>query len=155
MLIRIVSHIVLASKCHATVDDISHWLPSLRHQASGVWTVKSTMMNVLVDAAPIIPRVSTGPPTDAASVLRSSPVSYLGHRFYTRGFSENRVDKWLLTEITIRRVPLFNVRAHWLIIDCGRLSGRISFLHSWNKDGDKKKIDNDKLVWYRHVLPSS
>lgn len=54
--------------------------------------MKSTMMNVSMDTAPIIPHVLTWLQTMSASVLRALLVSYLCHRFHSLGFNENSAD---------------------------------------------------------------
>lgn len=54
--------------------------------------MKSTMMNVFMDTAPIIPHVLTWLQTMSASVLWALLVSYLCHHFHSLGFNEYSVD---------------------------------------------------------------
>lgn len=61
-------------------------------QASWAPTVKSTMMNVSTDTAPIIPRVLTWLQTMSAFVLRALLVNYLCHHFHSLGLNENSAD---------------------------------------------------------------
>lgn len=54
--------------------------------------MKSTMMNVSMDTAPIIPHVLTWLQTMSASVLRALLVSRLCHHFHSLGFNEYSAD---------------------------------------------------------------
>lgn len=54
--------------------------------------MKSTMMNVSMDTAPIIPHVLTWLQTMSASVLWALLVSYLCHHFHSLDFDENSAD---------------------------------------------------------------
>lgn len=96
-----------------------HTPPQLRftlffcqYQGLGGWTVKSTMMNVSMDIAPIIPLVLTWLPTMSASVLRALLVSYLCHRFHSWTLMNTVQTDDSSAVITIKVYPLSNVSTH-------------------------------------------
>lgn len=78
----------------ALTPDLPSPPPPHLSSSQALWapTVKSTMMNVSTDTAPIIPRVLTWLQTMSAFVLRASLVNYLCHHFHSLGLNENSAD---------------------------------------------------------------